>query len=171
MVCRSHGNRRISVADAPRIVREEDVKAEINTPGRGKKKNALTWYHAGITNEEVTPFRREIESVSRPMLVFCVLVEVLACKSGQNEAGSVDLLVVVSAQLLFLLGGPCTERFLDVAGGILATDHESNLARRIGRDGGVCVFDDGENFLTILLELGDEGKVKPLVFSWRSTSQ
>jgi len=77
----------------------------------------------------------------------------------------VDLRVVVPAQLVFLLRGPLAEGLLDVAAGVLAADHEANLAAGIGGDGGVAVLGDGEDLLAVLLELADERHVKPLVLS------
>jgi hypothetical protein len=35
----------------------------------------------------------------------------------------------------------------------------------VGGDGGVCVFYSWEDLLAVLLELGDQWKVKPLVLS------
>lgn len=88
-------------------------------------------------------------------------------KVGQNEAGLVDLSVVVAALGLFLLGCPLAKRNTDIAVGILAADHEADLARRVGRDGGVGVLGDGEDFLAVFLELGDERQVEPLVLGYR----
>ena len=76
-----------------------------------------------------------------------------------------DLGVVVPAELDFLLGGPGAEGNLDVHVGVLAAHHEANLAGGVGRDGGVGIFSNGEDLLAILLELGDQGKVEPLVLS------
>ncbi len=76
-----------------------------------------------------------------------------------------DLRVVVLAELDFLLRGPRAERHLDIGVGILGANHETDLARRVGRDGGVGVLGDREDLLAVLLELGDEGQVKPLVLS------
>lgn len=76
-----------------------------------------------------------------------------------------DLRVVVAAELLFLLLGPGAERNLEVGVGVLGADHESNLTGGVGGDGGVGVLGDGEDLLAVLLELGDEGKVEPLVLS------
>lgn len=70
-----------------------------------------------------------------------------------------DLLVVIPTQLVLLLGIPLAERDLDVTGGILAADHEADLAGRVGRDRRVGVFDHGENFLAASFELGDEREV------------
>lgn len=74
-----------------------------------------------------------------------------------------DLGVVVLALLVLLLGGPLAQGHLDVGVGVLAADHEANLARRVGGDGGVGVLGDGKDLLAVLLELGDEGQVQPLV--------
>ena len=77
-----------------------------------------------------------------------------------------DVLVVVAAELLLLLGGPGAEGLTDVAVGVLAADHEANLAGGVGGDGGVGVFGDGEDLLAGLLEVGNEGKVEPLVLGY-----
>lgn len=74
-----------------------------------------------------------------------------------------DLLVVVAAQTLLLLGGPGAERLLDVAGGVLAADHEADLAGGVGGDGGVGVLSDGEDLVAGLLQVSDEREVEPLV--------
>jgi hypothetical protein len=76
----------------------------------------------------------------------------------------VNIRVIVSAQLLLFLARPGAKGLLDVACGILAADHETDLAGGVGWDGGVGVFGDGEDFLAGLLEVGDEGEVEPLVF-------
>lgn len=76
-----------------------------------------------------------------------------------------DVGVVVSAQLLLLLLGPGPQRNPDVDVGVLAADHEADLTRGVGRDGGVSVLGNGEDLLAVLLELGDERQVQPLVLS------
>jgi len=78
----------------------------------------------------------------------------------------VDVGVVVAAQLLLFLRSEGTKRSADIAGGILATDHEANLTRWVGGDGCVGVLGDWEDFLAVLLELGDQWEVEPLVFSY-----
>ena len=95
------------------------------------------------------------------------LLESLLGKVRENEAGSVDFGVVVAAVLVLLLLSPTAERGLDVAAGVLAADHEADLTRGVGGDGSVGVFSDGEDFLAVGLELGDEGEVKPLVLGCR----
>ena len=77
-----------------------------------------------------------------------------------------DVLVVVAAELLLLLGGPGAEGLTDVAGGILAADHKADLAGGVGGDGGVGVFGDGEDLLAGLLEVGNQVKVEPLVLGY-----
>lgn len=67
-----------------------------------------------------------------------------------------DVLVIVSAQLILVLARPGADGFADVAVCGLAGDEEADLAGRIGGDGGVGVFDDGENLAHQLLEVGDE---------------
>lgn len=76
-----------------------------------------------------------------------------------------DSLAVVLAQLLFLLVGPATKGLLEVQASILAADHEADLSRRVGGDGGVSVFDVGEDLLASLLEVGDDVEVQPLALS------
>lgn len=75
----------------------------------------------------------------------------LAGKVGQHEAGAVDILVVVAAELLLLLTGPGADGLADVASGVLAADHEANLAGGVGGDGGVGVLGDGEDLAAGLL--------------------
>ena len=81
-----------------------------------------------------------------------------------------DLSVVVTAELLLLLGGEGAERLGDVAATILAADHEADLARWVGWDGGVAILDGWEDLLAILLELGDQWEVEPLVLSYETVS-
>lgn len=76
-----------------------------------------------------------------------------------------DRLAVVLAQLLLLLVRPAAERLLEVEVGVLGAHHEADLAGRIGRDGGVCVLNVGEDLLAGLLEVDDERHVEPLVLS------
>jgi len=75
----------------------------------------------------------------------------------------VDLLVVVFAQFLFLLGSEGSKWLANVAIGIFAADHEADLSGWVGGDGGVGILDGGENLLAVLLELGDQWQVEPLV--------
>lgn len=76
-----------------------------------------------------------------------------------------DILVVVLVDLLFLFSVPASEWLLQVAVGILAANHESDLTRWVGWNSGVSIFNIWENLLAVSLELGDQWEVKPLVFS------
>ncbi len=87
----------------------------------------------------------------------CHLSQGLACKCWQNEAGLVDLLVVVSAQFVLLLWAPDSQGVLDVSVGIFAANHETDLTRRICGNGSVGIFNHWEDFLAFFLELGNEG--------------
>lgn len=58
-----------------------------------------------------------------------------------------DRLIVVAAQLLLLILWPGAQRYFNIARSILAAHHEADLARRVGGNGGVRVFDRGEHFL------------------------
>lgn len=93
-------------------------------------------------------------------------MESLASKGGQNESRLVDLLAVVPAKLLLLFGRPAAKGLLEVAVGVLAADHETDLAGGVGGDGGVTVLDVGEDLLASLLEVDNEGHVKPLVLGY-----
>lgn len=77
-----------------------------------------------------------------------------------------DLLAVVSAQLLLLFRSPGSERLLQVTVGVLAANHEADLSGWIGGDRGVAVLDVREDFLASLLEVGNEWHVQPLVLGW-----
>lgn len=92
-------------------------------------------------------------------------MEGLLGEVGEDEAGGMDVGVVVAAVLVLLLLGPSAERLLDVGVGVLGADHEADLAGGVGGDGGVGVLGNGEDGLAVGLELGDEGQVKPLVLS------
>ena len=88
----------------------------------------------------------------------------LPCKCRQHKAGLVNPLVVVPTQLFLLLRIPATHRCCDISILVFAAHHEANLARWIGGNGGVRVFDDREDFLASLFEICDESKVEPLIF-------
>lgn len=64
-----------------------------------------------------------------------------------------DISIIVPTKALLLLSGEATNRLLDVALGVLAADHEADLARGVGGDGGVSVLDGGEDGLAVLLQL------------------
>lgn len=74
-----------------------------------------------------------------------------------------DILIIVPAQFLFFLLRPTSKRCLEVSLCVFGADHESDLARWVGGDGSVGIFDIGEDFLARGLERGDERDVEPLV--------
>ena len=71
--------------------------------------------------------------------------------------------IIVPTQLALLLLRPLPHRLLDVPRGVLAADHEADLAGGIGRDRGVGVLGDGEDLAAGALERRDEREVQPLV--------
>lgn len=100
-----------------------------------------------------------------------LLLESLLGKVGKDKRSLVHLGAVVPAELHLLLGGPLAEGHPEVALGVLAADHEADLARGVGGDAGVGVLGDGEDLLAVLLELGNQGEVKPLVLGCRKSSK
>jgi len=80
----------------------------------------------------------------------------------------VDISIVVSAQLLLLFSSEASQRLGQITASILAADHEADLARWVGWDRGVGVFDIWEDFFAVLLELGDQWEMKPLVLGLSS---
>jgi len=78
----------------------------------------------------------------------------------------VDLLVVISALLRLLLRRPTPQRLLYIHLGVLAANHESDLARGICRDSGETVLSDGEDFTARLLDILDQVKMEPLVLGY-----
>ena len=70
-----------------------------------------------------------------------------------------NISVVVAAKLILFLAAEATQWLGDVALSILAADHEANLARRVCGNRRISILDSGEDFLAILLELGDQREV------------
>ena len=77
-----------------------------------------------------------------------------------------DLLAIVSTQLFLLFHFPTPKRLLQVSGPIFAADHETDLAGRVGGNGGVGIFDRREDFLARFLKGFDQFEVKPLILSY-----
>lgn len=125
---------------------------------------------AGITQVNSQPGIMLQDVISKDIPPLATLSQSLACKCGQNEASLVDLLVVVPAQLVFLLWAPDSQGVLDVSVGIFAANHEANLARRICGNGSVGIFNHREDFFAIFLELGNKRQMEPLVFSLGSNN-
>ena len=90
-----------------------------------------------------------------------LIPESLLGELGQHKGSLVDLLAVVPENLVLLLGGPAANGLLDVDGAVLAAHHEADLAGGVGGDGGPAVLGDGEDFLALLLEVGDHAHVEP----------
>lgn len=85
--------------------------------------------------------------------------------SRQHERGFMNFGIVVSVLLLLFVDIVDAQRLVDFTRGILAADHESDLARRIGGNSRVCVFGDRKNFRAGFLEIANQGHVQPDVFS------
>ena len=77
-----------------------------------------------------------------------------------------DIRVVVAELGVLLLSGEAADWVLQVAAGIFGADHEADLAGWVRGDGGVGVLDGWEDLLAVLLELGDQWQVEPLVLSY-----
>src|SRR5688572_7107853 len=60
------------------------------------------------------------------------LLQLLLGEGREDEAGSVDLGVVVAALLSLLLRSPAAKWLLDVGVGVLGADHEADLAGGVG---------------------------------------
>lgn len=98
------------------------------------------------------------------------LLQSLGGKVGEDESSLVDARVVVLALLDLLLGSPLAQGLGDIAASLLAADHEANLARRVGRDGGEAVLGNGEDGGTVLLDLLDQRQVEPLALGYSGIS-
>lgn len=97
------------------------------------------------------------------------LIKSSQCSSGkgwEDEACLVDIGVVVFVDRLLFLGSPASQRSLDISVGVLAANHEADLTRWVSWNGGVCILDSWEDLLAVLLQLGDEWEVKPLVLGY-----
>ena len=79
-----------------------------------------------------------------------------------------NLLVIISAQLILLLSIPAPYRRRNVSILVFGADHEADLTGRIGGDGGVRVFDSREDLLAGFFEVGNESEMEPLVFRCES---
>lgn len=80
-----------------------------------------------------------------------------------------DLLAVVLELAVLLLIANGAQRLLDVAAAVLAADHETNLAARVGRDRGPSVLSNGKDGLAVFLELLNDAQVEPWVLSYIAT--
>jgi hypothetical protein len=66
-----------------------------------------------------------------------------------------DISIIVTAKLVLLLWREGSEGLRDITVGVFAADHEADLAGWVGGNSGVSVFDGGENFFAVLLQLSD----------------
>lgn len=82
-----------------------------------------------------------------------------AGESRQDERSAVNFLAVVAAVL------DLSQRLLDIAGRLLAADHETDCAGWIRGDGSVGIFGDWEQALHGGKDRGDEGKMEPNALS------
>lgn len=65
-------------------------------------------------------------------------------------------MVVIFADFLLLFPAPAAKRLLDIAVGILAAYHETDLSGRIGWNGCVGILDSWEDLLAVCLEFSDQ---------------
>jgi len=84
---------------------------------------------------------------------------------GKNEGSSVNLRVVVAAELGFLLGSPLAQRLLQSQFLVLGKHHETNLATGVSGDGSVSILNNGEESAAESLDLLDERKMEPHAFT------
>ena len=95
----------------------------------------------------------------------------LASKHGEHKRSLMDLLAVILAMLLLFLRSPGTEGLLKVAVGVLAANHETDLARGVRWNRGIRVLDVGENLLARLLQRSNEGHMKPLILGYNNRNR
>lgn len=94
------------------------------------------------------------------------LLKSKASEVWKDESSLVDFGVVVAKVLVLLFLGEGADWLAHVAGSVLGADHEADLAGWVGWNGGVSVLDGWENLLAVLLELGDQWEMEPLVLGW-----
>lgn len=66
-----------------------------------------------------------------------------------------NVLIIVTEEVLLLLRGEGAKWLGENALGIFTTDHEADLARWVARDGGIGVLDIREDLLAVFLQLSD----------------
>lgn len=94
-----------------------------------------------------------------------LLVQSLLGELRQNKSSLVDLRVVVTTELILLLGSELAKRLSEVDISILGAHDVTNLTRGIGRDRGVSIFNLRVEILTEILDLSDERKMEPHAFT------
>lgn len=83
----------------------------------------------------------------------------------QDEGSLMDIRVVVTTELIFLLLGEATERFSEVDASILGAHDVTNLTTGVSGDTGVSVFNLRVKVLTEILDLSDKRKMEPHTFT------
>lgn len=74
-----------------------------------------------------------------------------------------NVLVIVSVDLLFLFPRPAAKWFLQIAIRVFGANHKANLTRWVRGNRGVGVLDVREDLLAVGFELGDHREMEPLV--------
>jgi len=67
----------------------------------------------------------------------------------------VNIPIIVTEEVFLLLLGEGAKWLGEIALGIFTTDHEADLARWVGGDGGIGVLDIREDLLAVFLQLSD----------------
>ena len=67
-----------------------------------------------------------------------------------------NLFVVISTELVLLLWSPAAQWLLEIRLGVFAADHKADLARRVGWDRSVGIFDNWEDLLAGGFEFSDQ---------------
>jgi len=91
------------------------------------------------------------------------LPQCLSCKAGEDEAGRVNFLIIVPAQLLLFLYAPAPERLAHIPIFGFTADHESDLAASVSRDSSVGILNGRKDFFAGFLEVGNKGQMQPLI--------
>lgn len=86
------------------------------------------------------------------------LVQSILSPGRENEGSGVNLLVVVSVSNILR---ERSKRSLNISVSILRANHETNLTRRISRNGAVGVLSNRENILASLLKILNDLKMEP----------
>lgn len=94
-----------------------------------------------------------------------LFIQSLLGKLRQDESSLVDLRVVITTELIFLLLGERTKGFSEVDAGILGTHDVTDLTGGISGDASVSILDLRVEVLTEILDLSDKRKMEPHTFT------
>jgi hypothetical protein len=103
--------------------------------------------------------------VANPKIIAHLLLDGSLGELGKNEGSSVNLRVVVAAELGFLLRSPLAQRLLQSQFLVLGEHHETNLATGVSGDGSVGILNNGEESAAESLDLLDKRKMEPHAFT------